>query len=186
MSVSEAQHLRAELEATTATTLDWNAKEAMRRTLLALIVCLVAGCSLFGSDDGGQCESEREGLSIRTDRESYQVGEEAVLTLENCTGEALYVENDFGSSPPDYHLEKKVAGEWKLADSREGGIGNGYREVEPAEIYEFTTSVSFEEFLEDATPPGTYRYVLFIYKGPRGSTLLPEEKRVSNTFEVTE
>lgn len=87
----------------------------MKRFLLALTVCLLAaGCSLSGSDD---CDG-REGLFIQTDRDSYQVGEEATLTVENCMGKALYIEKAY-TVPPDYHLEKKVAGEWRRADYRD-------------------------------------------------------------------
>ena len=156
----------------------------MKQFLLALFACLlsVAGCSLRGSDDGS-C-GDREGLFIQTDDDSYQVGKRATLTIENCTGQMLYIENDYGDTPPDYHLEKKVANGWELVDSRAGGLGNGYKKIGEAQTQKFTAFTKPEEYLVDSIP-GTYRYVLFIYEG-EGANRLPEEKRVSNTIEITE
>ena len=156
----------------------------MKRIFLALTVCfLLPSCGLFGSDGDGRCDDGREGLFIQTDRDAYQVGEEATLAVENCTGSPLYVEKNY-TVPPDYHIEKQVAGEWRLASARESPSFRTVK-VELGDRAEFALPVEpYEDFLDSI--PGTYRYELDIYAGQQVEDKLPKEERVSNTFEITE
>ena len=155
----------------------------MKRIFIALTVCfLLPGCGLFGSDGDGRCDDGREGLFIQTDRDSYQVGEEAALTVENCTSNLILID---GGSSPDYELEKEFDGDWKSADGR-GGMYSVLQEIEKAEIDEVSLPIEPDIDRIDEVP-GVYRYELEIYdKYDKKEDLLQEELRRSNTFEVTE
>lgn len=150
----------------------------MKRLVLALIACcLIAGCSLFGSDDCG----EREGLFIQTDRQSYRVGEEATLTVKNCTGETAFY--DEGGGIVQYDLEKKINSTWEIFDEQGGGLYSFLEEIESGKQVELSLPVEPERDRMDMVM-GVYRYELDIRNSEED--FVSQERRRSNTFEVTE
>jgi len=145
--------------------------------LLAPALCLLLiGCGVFGSDDdcGG-----REGLFIQTDRESYQVGEEATLTIENCIGETVLFD---GRSSPDYELEKRIDETWEVVGGQ-GGLFSSFEEIGKKGAIEVMLPAEPQVDRVD-TVIGTYRFELDIHDSNEDP--LPKERRRSNTFEVTE
>ena len=151
----------------------------MKRFLFILVVCLCAGCGLFSSNDEEQCESGREGLFIETDRDSYQVGERATLTVENCTGSLIFLD---GGSSAQYKLERRVSGAWKRVDGR-NGLYHLYLEIKPGEARRVALPVEPEEGQVNVVE-GTYRYELDVFDSAKN--FLPEEMCRSNAFEIIE
>ena len=152
----------------------------MCRYLLSLFLplCLtLSGCEILGL--GGRC-GDADGLSIETEHDTYHVGDDAEITLTNCSGEDVYLD---GFREPNYTLYKRVDDSWEKV-----GFGvtldADLKRIEHGEVYDVTVPV---EPLEDRVDsiPGTYRFVLFLYDGdlPEGR---PHSMNTSNTFEVTE
>lgn len=106
-----------------------------------------------------------------------------MLTIENCTGGALFIERAH-SAAPDYNLEKRIGDEWEVVsigeilDARLVQVGSD-------DSYEFTLPVEPSADFVDGFP-GTYRYEIDIHDGQQTEDQLPKQKRVSNTFEITE
>ena len=152
----------------------------VKRLLLALVVCFLAGgCGVSDIDD--PCDGQ-EGLFIETGRDSYQVGEEATLTVKNCTS---YSTAFFGSDGPHYRLQKDINGTWKNVSGQTGMAG--YRQEFDGAVEKISLPIELdEEDTEEAS--GTYRFELFIESNRSGGDfdLLPDEVRRSNTFKVTE
>ena len=155
----------------------------MRRRLLSLLLpfCLIlSGCEMLGL--GGRCGDADE-LRVRTEHDTYRVGDDAEITIENCSGEDVFLR---GVGSPEYGLEKKVDGSWEGAGGSFSLDYKRMKRVEHGGAYEVTTAVEPQAELVDSVP-GTYRVVLALYDGdlPEGQRL-PREARTSNAFEVTE
>ena len=157
------------------------------RRLLSLAACFLvvaaAGCSLTGNGDD-RCNGQ-SGLFIQTDRDSYRVGDEATLTVENCTGGTLYIDKGY-TRPPEYSLEKNVSDMWRLADHGGGGLYIRRVEVEKSKSRNFTLPIDPYKGYVSAMA-GTYRYEIDVFYEPKDvGKKFPKEKRLSNTFEIIE
>lgn len=155
--------------------------QSIKSAIVAFVLLIwMTGCGLLGSSQS--CEREQPRLLIRTGQSSYDVGDTAVVVLENCLEEAVFPK---GSGMPDYRLEKRTDTSWKKADSKTVLRANVHRlsSGETERVF-----VPIEPSTEEiGVVPGTYRIQLFIYDEelPEGR-LFPVEERVSNVFSVNE
>jgi hypothetical protein len=159
----------------------------MKRLTLVAFLCYLTGCGLFDIGGTDRCDG-RDGLFIQTDRDTYQIGEKATLTVENCTNGELSMDRNY-NYPPDFKLEKKSVDEWEIADQRGSSLYDiESDDIQEGETYDFALPIEPSETLIDSIA-GTYRYRLDIYDGYDASgakNYLSEKMRRSNTFEITE
>ncbi|MGH7490784.1 MAG: hypothetical protein ACREOO_00165 [bacterium] len=168
--------------------------------LLSLLIPF-AGCGLFEAN-------EDSGPAIRTDKRTYtlsQSGETLTgsfdMTYTNQTGDPTHLVTCNGIF--SILLEKLIDGKWVLAYGSDSpdclgpiiSIEPGRQHTNSLKVAAFTPSSEYEPKFQVDNISGTYRLVWPIYErlNPNGyqeesgwGKLLPLEKRVSNTFEISQ